>query len=127
MPAAAVRPLLVVFARAPEAGRVKTRLCPPLSPRQAARLHAAFVADTLEILLGFSHSADLELHTDAETPAWDWLGVSRRLQPDGDLGERLRRTIETALSAGREQVIIFGSDSPSLPRAHVSVLPESAL
>ncbi|MGH7151949.1 MAG: TIGR04282 family arsenosugar biosynthesis glycosyltransferase, partial [Planctomycetota bacterium] len=41
---------LAVFAKAPVPGRVKTRLCPPLSPGQAADLYAAFLADTLERL-----------------------------------------------------------------------------
>lgn len=39
---------LLVIAKAPRPGRVKTRLCPPCTPRQAARLAAAALADTLE-------------------------------------------------------------------------------
>jgi glycosyltransferase A (GT-A) superfamily protein (DUF2064 family) len=38
---------LVVFAKAPTPGRVKTRLVPPLTPARAARLHRAFIEDTL--------------------------------------------------------------------------------
>ena len=38
---------LVVIAKEPVAGRVKTRLCPPFSPAQAAALAAAALADTL--------------------------------------------------------------------------------
>ena len=37
---------LIVFAKAPEGGRVKTRL--NLRPRDAAELHAAFVVDVVE-------------------------------------------------------------------------------
>lgn len=120
-----MRPLLLVYAKAPVAGRVKTRLCPPLSPEQAARAHAAFVADTIETLLGFTSSADVELATDEETQEWDWLGVKRCLQAAGDLGTRLFSSLADALAAGREKAIVFGSDSPSLPRAHVAVLLES--
>src|SRR3990172_10302896 len=36
---------LIIFAKAPEPGQVKTRLSPPLTSDQAARLHAAFVLD----------------------------------------------------------------------------------
>lgn len=120
-----MRPLLIVFARAPVAGRVKTRLVPPLTPQQAAVVHTAFTADTIETLGGFSYSADVELHTDQDTTAWDWLKVRRFVQPEGSLAERMLRTMEASLAAGRPQVGIFGSDSPSLPRAHVSVLLES--
>jgi len=39
---------LVVMAKAPVAGRCKTRLCPPLDPAQAATLAEAALADTLQ-------------------------------------------------------------------------------
>ncbi|TKB72480.1 MAG: hypothetical protein E8D45_10495 [Nitrospira sp.] len=39
---------LVIFAKAPIPGEVKTRLCPPLTPDEAATLHGSFVLDVLE-------------------------------------------------------------------------------
>jgi rSAM/selenodomain-associated transferase 1 len=42
------RVALIVLAKAPVPGRVKTRLCPPCTPEQAARIAAAALADTLE-------------------------------------------------------------------------------
>ncbi len=39
---------LLVMAKAPVAGRVKTRLCPPCEPRQAAAVARAALADTLD-------------------------------------------------------------------------------
>ena len=39
---------LVIFAKAPIPGEVKTRLCPPLTPHEAATLHGSFVLDILE-------------------------------------------------------------------------------
>src|SRR3954454_15558628 len=41
------RPALIVIAKSPVAGRVKTRLCPPCTPEQAATIAAAALADTL--------------------------------------------------------------------------------
>ena len=41
---------IAVMAKAPQAGRSKTRLCPPLLPEQAAALSAAFLRDTTENL-----------------------------------------------------------------------------
>lgn len=43
-----MRPVHLVLAKAPEPGRVKTRLCPPLDPAQAADLAAAALLDTLD-------------------------------------------------------------------------------
>lgn len=50
-----VRRLVYVMAKAPAAGRVKTRLCPPLDPRQAAELAETFVADLLASLARAGH------------------------------------------------------------------------
>ncbi|MBI2361751.1 MAG: hypothetical protein HYV04_23050 [Deltaproteobacteria bacterium] len=49
---------LVVMAKAPLAGRVKTRLVPLLTPEEAAELYRALFLDLLEALKGFQE-ADL--------------------------------------------------------------------
>jgi glycosyltransferase A (GT-A) superfamily protein (DUF2064 family) len=41
---------LLVMAKYPAAGRTKTRLTPPLSPQQAARLYECFPLDTLDLM-----------------------------------------------------------------------------
>lgn len=113
------RERLVVFARAPHLGRVKTRLTPPLSPQQALELHRALVEDTLERLARFrrpglqrwlylsepSPAKRLDI-----TPAW-----SSALQTRGDLGARLEGAFRQAYEDGLERVVIVGSDSPTLP------------
>lgn len=99
---------VVVFAKAPRPGRVKTRL--GLDGAAAARLHEAFVRDTLELAVE-AGLGPVELHTDAETDAWPEFPVTRRLQAEGDLGARML----AAISAGAGEVMILGSDAPSLP------------
>ncbi len=100
---------IVVFAKAPRPGFVKTRL--GLEPGEAARLHETFVRDALA--LARAASQHVELHTDVETKAWSDIDVPRRLQVQGDLGARMR----AALPA-----LILGSDAPSLPRSHLRQL-----
>ena len=117
-----MRPVIVLFAKAPLAGRVKTRLSPPLSPELAARLHDAFVRDTLESLHSLDNSADVELHTDIPTDAWTDIAVPRKLQHEGDLGLKMLQALDDALKAGRERVMIVGSDSPTLPAGHLELL-----
>lgn len=112
---------LTVFAKAPVPGRVKTRLCPPLSHDQAARLHWAFTADLLDRLIPLS-DIDLELATDTTTDAWSEQRVTQRLQAPGDLGRRMLATLEGALSRGYRQAAILGSDAPTLPLGHVRAL-----
>ena len=46
--------VLVVFAKAPRPGEVKTRMCPPLTPEQAADFYAAMLDDVLEATAEFA-------------------------------------------------------------------------
>ncbi|HLU55627.1 MAG TPA: DUF2064 domain-containing protein [Pseudonocardia sp.] len=46
------RAAVIVLAKAPEPGRVKTRLCPPATPEQAADLAAAALLDTIDAAAG---------------------------------------------------------------------------
>ena len=113
---------MILFAKAPIPGSVKTRLAPALGPARAAELHRAFVADTIGKLCEFRHLADIELHTDILTDAWKEAGVTRQVQTPGDLALKLVHALTGALRAGRPQVMILGSDSPTLPRAHIQRL-----
>lgn len=117
-----MRPLLILFAKAPVPGRVKTRLQPDFSPEQSAELHRAFVRDTLQTLHGMAPVADLELHTDTDTDAWRDVEVARQLQMGGDLGARLFQALHGGLEVGRPQVMVVGSDAPTLPVAHLAEL-----
>ena len=117
-----MRPVMIVFAKAPVPGCAKTRLTGALTANEAAMLHDAFVRDTLELLQPFAAIADLELHTDIETDAWRDLPVPRRLQHEGDLGLKMFKALEGALQIGRPRAWILGSDSPALPGDHLHEL-----
>ncbi|MEZ5402131.1 MAG: TIGR04282 family arsenosugar biosynthesis glycosyltransferase [Bryobacteraceae bacterium] len=105
---------MIVFAKAPVPGRVKTRL--GLAPQIAARLHESFVAATLDLCARLE--ARVELHTDVETPAWGQYAVPRALQASGDLGARML----AALDSRPAPVMIVGSDAPTLPPGHLAEL-----
>jgi rSAM/selenodomain-associated transferase 2/rSAM/selenodomain-associated transferase 1 len=109
-----MKPVIVVYAKAPIPGRVNTRLIPKVGPDGAAQLHEAFTADTLDMVSSLAGVFDVELHTDVPTDAWSWSGV-RRLQSSGDLGTRMYTTLRDALAEGRPFALILGSDSPTLP------------
>lgn len=118
-----LRPLVIIFAKAPIAGRVKTRL--GADPVQAATLHASFVRDTLGMVETLRDEADLELSTDRPTDEWAEFSIPLSLQSEGDLGQRMFNAMDGALSRGRRQVVIVGSDSPLLPPAHLGCLLKS--
>ncbi|MGH7558976.1 MAG: TIGR04282 family arsenosugar biosynthesis glycosyltransferase, partial [Gemmatimonadota bacterium] len=110
----------MVLAKAPEPGRVKTRLIPILRAREAAELHEALLLDTLEVV---ESCADVVV---AFTPATGrrtlerLLGRRRRLLPQGpgDLGDRLARVFEQLCGAGRA-VLAVGSDCPGLTTTRI--------
>jgi len=112
---------VVLFAKAPIIGRVKTRLAKEYGDAVALGLHLAFVLD------GAARASShwpIELHTDVETNAWPSLTCRRRLQCPGDLGARLRAALEEALARGWERVAILGTDAPDVPAAHIAQLFE---
>jgi hypothetical protein len=116
------RPLIILFARRPAIGRVKTRL--GLEPASALRLHHAFVRDALRMLEELK-DVDVELSTDEICDEWaEWRGA-RSVQRGGDLGRRMFGALACAIRAGRPKAMILGSDSPGLPRRHVLELVES--
>ena len=121
-----MRPVLILFAKAPVPGRVKTRLAKTVGIEQATKLHRAFVGDTLQKAAKLADRGiiDVELHTDVETDAWSLNRVTHRLQVQGDLGDRMYHAIQQALAQGHPQAMIIGSDSPTLPESHLLNLLE---
>lgn len=115
--------LLVVYARAPQPGAVKTRLIPLLGADGAAALHARLVEHALEIARESSQFA-VELHCAPGTgdPFFrfcaDHYGVRLRTQSDGDLGARMLASCQEAL-AEHARVLLIGSDCPALTTHHL--------
>jgi len=114
---------LAVFARAPVAGEVKTRLAATLGAERAARLHAGLVWRALETAAAARVGpVVLWCSPDCADPFFERcraeLGVELRAQRGGDLGERMRAAFEDAWSAGHALVLI-GSDCPALLPAHL--------
>jgi hypothetical protein len=116
---------LVIFAKAPIPGEVKTRLCPPLTPDEAATLHGSFVLDMLERTKVAVAKLQLPFHrflACAPSSALAFFkimeerqGIRLLDQVGEDLGERMHRTCVDLFAKGYEQVIIVGTDIPTLP------------
>lgn len=118
-----MRPIaVVVFAKAPRPGAVKTRLCPPLSPVAAARLYRCFLLDTLDrvqALPGITPAVAYAPRSARAFFATARPGMLLIPQGGGDLGTRMARVLERLLGRGFAAVLIIGTDSPTLPRSHL--------
>jgi len=113
---------LLIVAKQPAPGHTKTRLCPPLTPLQAANLYDCFLRDTLDLM---RKVPDVQrvigyLPEDAQE-------YFRQLAPDMglacqrgvSLGERLDHLLKDALAGGSPRAVVMDSDSPNLPYTYL--------
>jgi rSAM/selenodomain-associated transferase 1 len=137
---------LAVMTKAPQPGRVKTRLVPPLTPEEAAELNKCFLRDTTTAIstacsrrpagdvqfehAGASHSeaarsaCGIAVYTPvgAESTYNDILPTAFSLLPQrGDkFGERLYSAVEDLFKCGFESVCLIDSDSPTVPAENLA-------
>jgi rSAM/selenodomain-associated transferase 1 len=115
------REAVIVLARVPEPGRVKTRLIPSLGADGACRVHERLLEHTLATV------------AETERPAWLYLagdqtrmrasaeqyGFRLRRQRGGDLGVRMAAALAEVHEQGFERVALVGSDCPVLDRPYL--------
>ncbi|HEV7587803.1 MAG TPA: TIGR04282 family arsenosugar biosynthesis glycosyltransferase [Longimicrobium sp.] len=115
----AIPDAILVFVRAPEAGRVKTRLAAEIGADAALRVYRRLAEHAVAEARALGPEVALRIHF---TPAEggdlvrSWLGADAANLPqeDGDLGARMRAAFEAAFAAGHPRVLIIGSDLPGL-------------
>jgi uncharacterized protein len=107
-------PVLVV-AKAPNSGRSKTRLVPPLSTEQAAVLHEALLLDTIDACCEQDADVRLLCASEHDSTVLGGLvpGIPRVVQAGEGLGDALRLGIARHTSAGPTAIV--SSDVPGIP------------
>ena len=114
---------LVIFAKAPLVGQVKTRLCPPLLPEEAAELARCFLVDMVERACRLPTVQVYLAITPAESePAFRALlpfPVEYLAQRGVSLGEREYNVFDDLLQRGATRIVLIGSDIPTLPLSHL--------
>lgn len=113
---------LIVFAKEPEAGKVKTRLMGYLTGDQCVALYKAFLMDTVataknvicdERILAYDPGGDPSyLRSISE-------GFELLRQEGDDLGQRMHNAFTYKQGVSPGKTVIIGSDSPTLPAAHI--------
>ena len=115
---------IVVMAKVPLPGEVKTRLIPSLSPEQAAQLARRLLKETVALVQGLAGVLPMV----AVSPP-DGIGQMRQIlegpvrfipQTDGDFGFRLIHVFSQLFREGARGVIVLGSDHPNLPADYLS-------
>ncbi|HEY6871145.1 MAG TPA: TIGR04282 family arsenosugar biosynthesis glycosyltransferase [Geobacteraceae bacterium] len=114
---------LIIFAKRPSPGRVKTRLSPPLSPGEAAELYRCMLEDILEKTATIP-GVDRRLYYEPEEGAAPFFaqiapGLACAPQEGGGLGARMANSFRDLFALGYGEVAIIGTDLPDLPPAYV--------
>ena len=126
------RAALLVLAKAPVPGEVKTRLCPPITPTQAAGIAAAAFLDTLDAVLAVPHVVPVVALTGDLNRAVDGAVITARLraatvlpQRGATLGERIAAAYaDTAAMVGDRPVLQIGMDTPQVDATLLSYCRE---
>lgn len=115
---------IVIFAKAPLPGQVKTRLIPALGETGAAKLALRMFGLALEQAIRADIGpVELCLSPTPDAPAWSGIdlppGIETSDQGKGDLGERMARAAQRAIARG-EAVLLTGTDCPELTAARLA-------
>lgn len=110
---------LLVFAKTPKPGKVKTRLLAAVSPEAAAALHAACIADTLRLIQKM-RGCDVFVFGAGGTNYFRQLtkrlGTGKRFrvlpQRGADLGARMENAFRKCFALGYREVVVIGTDTP---------------
>jgi rSAM/selenodomain-associated transferase 1 len=113
---------LAVMTKAPQAGQVKTRLVPPLTPEQAAELNKCFLRDTAAAIsnaIAGHKACGIAVYTPlgAESAYDDIFSSNFSLLPQRgkEFGERLYLGAQDLFQCGFGAVCLIDSDSPTVP------------
>lgn len=123
-PARRPRRIVAVLAKAPEPGRVKTRLAADVGDARATKIYRALGRAAVDALRGGAHRTIVYVDPpddDALDCARAWLGpegVEYRPQSGGDLGARMSAALEECLAVADEALLV-GADIPGIDRETV--------
>ncbi|HJX74266.1 MAG TPA: TIGR04282 family arsenosugar biosynthesis glycosyltransferase [Candidatus Deferrimicrobiaceae bacterium] len=125
---------LILLAKAPIPGQVKTRLCPPLTGKEAAVLYACLLEDTAAEMARLRRVHRYLFFSPPGSEGFfrrDPFSVFEPLpQSGGNLGERMANAFRTAFERGFARAVLVGADCPvlsaSLVRAAFRELSSSA-
>ena len=109
---------VAIMAKAPRAGEVKTRLCPPLAAEEAAALYRCFLLDKIDQVGALTGASAVIAYTPPEgRRMFEELAPGFILIPQRgrDLGERLANSVGQLLSDGHRGALLLDSDTPTLP------------
>ena len=108
---------LGIFARPPVAGTVKTRLIPDVGADKATAVYRHCLEHALAVARASGLDYELYLTAESDDPIFE--NETYRLQKGGDLGDRMRQSLEQMLGEDADGAIIIGTDCLDLESRHL--------
>ncbi|MCE7992225.1 MAG: glycosyltransferase [Roseivirga sp.] len=103
--------LLIIFAKNPELGKVKTRLAATVGNEVALAIYFQLLQKTKEVTQGLIEDKVVYYSSYMEEgDLWNEENFRKAVQSEGDLGERMKNAFTDAFAQGYERVCIIGSD-----------------
>ena len=110
--------LLLLFVRNPELGKVKTRLAAAVGPQKALDIYSRLLRHTRQVTQNLPVQKRVYYAGwVAENDIWPNVQYEKRLQPPGDLGQKMEAAFASAFADGYTSVVIIGSDCLQLTPA----------
>ena len=108
---------ILLFVKAPERGRVKTRIAREMGDEFALSMHESMVLDSIDMLEQAAFPYRIcYAPVQAREKMQDWLGRDKAFMPQSgdDVGERMERAFAGIFHEGKKRAVIVGSDIPGL-------------
>jgi len=102
---------LIIFAKKPELGKVKTRLAATIGNEQTLFIYQKLIEHTITVTKELSVDK-IVFYSDSivEKDNWDSGIYQKKLQSGNDLGDRMKNAFKSSFTAGYEKVVIIGTD-----------------
>jgi len=103
---------LIIFARKPELGKVKTRLAKTVGDEKALEIYKKLLSHTKSVISKIDCTKYVFLTKELNDDFW--YGLNTELQQGESLGERMLYALELLFKKGHKNVLIIGTDCPSI-------------
>lgn len=111
---------ILVFLKAPIAGKVKTRLAADIGDKNAVAVYKALLKHTVQLVESYPADA-IGFHENFPQPKDSFLHsfMDWREQDGKDLGERMQKAIQWSFENGYKKVVLIGTDCPELGKSNL--------
>ncbi len=106
---------IIVFVKNAISGKVKTRLAKTIGKDEALRVYLRLLAITKEEVSKVRAEKEVWYAWEvSENDIWDENYFKKKVQIEGDLGEKMKDAFKKSFDSGGEKIVLIGSDCPTL-------------